>query len=234
MISAFKLHDTVMKVSSEAEKLIPRKEMVRNENSLLSELVLCILSSQEKYEAALAVMRLFQKGKVMRVPKSRRDIRRIEEDIKATMDRPVSFIMNGKQVTRRIRFYSRKRENIVKTLENIYLNDLTIRDLVSLTTCAFETRKNIVDTAFGIGPKQASMFLRNVGYYSDYAILDKHVIDYMRIMGMTTTHASSFSDMDAYRKLEIELQAYAQLYNVNLLYLDIAIWTTMRTAKSYC
>jgi N-glycosylase/DNA lyase len=85
----------------------------------------------------------------------------------------------------------------------------------------------------GLGPKQASMFLRNVGYYGDFAVLDKHVIDYMKIMGLTYDLGNNFSSMTSYQLIENKLKSYAETYNISLLHLDLAIWTTMRSLKSY-
>lgn len=234
MTSAFKLHDTVIKVSSEAERLLPTTPMITEEKKLLSELILCIVSSQEKYEAALALMKTLEKEQILYVPKNKKEYNRIALTLSLAFSKPVTFQSGGKKSTRRIRFHTQKFRHVLRTIENIYLRKKTISILISESRCVFATRNNVIEYAVGVGPKQASMFLRNIGYYSDYAILDKHVIDYMRIMGMTSFSSNSVQSIVAYRKLELILQEYAYEYKLNLAYLDIAIWTTMRTAKNYC
>lgn len=231
--SVFKIHDTVLQVSYEAKTLMPEMPVIKSENRLLSELVLCILSSQEKYEVALAMMKSLRGKNILRIPKNKSDFKEIKSQIKSTLKNPVCFKVNEKEFSRRLRFFVRKAKYIIDTLENIYLNDLTIKGILKQEDCIQETRKNIISYSCGLGPKQASMFLRNVGYHSDFAVLDKHVIDYMRIMGLTCVTDSSFSNMSAYEKIETKLKRYAETYNVNLLHLDLAIWTTMRTLKSY-
>jgi N-glycosylase/DNA lyase len=232
MASVFKIHDTVLKVSTEALALLPEAPVIKDESKLLSELVLCILSSQEKYEVALAIMKSLQKENTLRIPKNRSDFKDTTAQIKNILRMPVDFQFNGKNYSRRLRFYTKKAQYINDTLENIYLNKLTIKKILNQKDCINETRKNIINYSTGIGPKQASMFLRNIGYYSEFAVLDKHVLDYMRLMGLINISGVSFSSILVYQKIENKLKSYADTYKVNLLHLDLAIWTTMRTLKS--
>lgn len=229
--SVFKIHDTVLRVSYEAQTLVPEIPVMRSENKILSELVLCILSSQEKYEAALAMVKEFRRLDILRIPRNRADFKEIKALIKNTLRKPVEFIFNEKQYSRRLRFFSKKAKYIITTIENIYLNNLTLKQILKSEECIQETRKSIIYYSCGLGPKQASMFLRNIGYYSEFAVLDKHVIDYMQIMGLMNISETNFSNISAYQKIEVKLKSYAQSFNISLLHLDLAIWTTMRTLK---
>lgn len=231
MTSVFKIHDTVLRVSYEAQTIVPSMPVVRSENKLLSELVLCILSSQEKYEVALSAMKELQNQNALRVPKNKNEFREIKSQIKSTLQNPIEYKSNEKTYSRRLRFFVKKAQYIIGTIENIYLNDLTIREILRQEECIQETRKNIISYSYGLGPKQASMFLRNIGYHSEFAVLDKHVIDYMKLMGLTSVSETSFSNISAYQKMEMKLKSYAESFNLNLLHLDLAIWTTMRTLK---
>lgn len=233
MTSVLKLHDTVLKVSTEAKALVPEMPMIKGERKLLSELVLCILSSQEKYEVALGAMKMLQKDNVLKIPQNRIELKEIKREIKRTLSRPIRFNYNGKGYSRRLRFFNKKCDYIIQTVQNIYLNDLTIKEILSSKCCIQETRNQIINYSIGLGPKQASMFLRNVGYHSELAVLDKHVIDYMKMMGMTTTSTTGFSNIRQYQIAELRLKSYAETYNVSLLHLDMAIWTTMRTLKTW-
>lgn len=206
---------------------------MRSENKLLSELVLCILSSQEKYEVALSVMKELRKLNALRVPKNKVEFREIKSQVKSTLQHPVEYKSNDQTYSRRLRFFVKKAQYIIDTIENIYLNDLTIKEILRQEDCIQETRKNIISYSYGLGPKQASMFLRNIGYHTEFAILDKHVIDYMKLIGLITVSETSFSNISAYQKMEMKLKSYAESFNLNLLHLDLAIWTTMRTLKYY-
>ena len=232
MTSAFRLHDTVIKVSSEAKSLIPQVPSINNETSLLSQLILCILSSQEKYEVALGVMKEFKKNKIIIIPKGRLELKKIHQQIITILSHPVCFTYRGINYSRRIRFFLKKANYIVSTIERIYFNNLTIKKILQSQTSVQDVRNNLIANSMGIGPKQASMFLRNVGFHTDFAILDKHVVDYMKLMGLTCGIQANYSNLHIYQKVETELRTYADNYNISLFHLDIAIWTTMRTIKT--
>jgi N-glycosylase/DNA lyase len=231
MTSVFKIHDAVLRVSYEAQSIIPTMPVVRSEKKLLSELVLCILSSQEKYEVALAIMKELQKQNVLRVPRNKTEFREIKSKVKSTLQNPVEYKLNERTYSRRLRFFVKKAQYITDTIENIYLNNLTILEILRQEKCIQETRKRIINYSYGLGPKQASMFLRNIGYHTEFAVLDKHVIDYMKLIGLITVSKTSFSNISTYQKMEMKLKSYAESFNLNLLHLDLAIWTTMRTLK---
>jgi len=231
MISLFKLEDTVLKVSAEAKVLIPEMPAIKEEGKLLSELTLCILSSQEKYEVALAMMKTLRDKNILTIPRKIAEVKKIETEVKKILRTPVSFSINERIYLRRIRFYHTKGSYIVNTIKNIYTNNLSLCDIISKSSSYEETRRNIIYYSCGIGPKQASMFLRNIGFYSEFAVLDKHILDYMELMGLMCNSISRFSDIVSYQKIETKLKSYADSVNVNLLHLDLAIWTTMRILK---
>jgi len=233
MNSFFKIQDVVLRVSDEAKLLVPEMPVIKNESKLLSELVLCILSSQEKYEVALAVAKQLKKYNILVIPKNDFELLQIKSQIKNILSKPVSFIFNGKSYSRRLRFFSKKSSYIITTLKNIYLNNLTIKKIINYETCVLAVRKNIINYCQGLGPKQASMFLRNIGFHSEFAVLDKHVIDYMKLIGLVSGSLSNFSSISSYQKIETKLKIYAESININILHLDLAIWATMRTAKKY-
>jgi N-glycosylase/DNA lyase len=231
MTSVFKIEDTVIHVSRSAKSMLPDIELISNERKLLVELILCILSSQEKYEIALAASKIIYRSLV--IPRNRAEMRTASIQIERVLSRPIAFKYQEKKYSRRIRFFQRKIEYITRTIEKIYLGKITLRSILTAENQSIvETRKKIMEYGCGIGPKQASMFLRNVGYSNDLAVLDKHVIDYMRILGLTDFYVNSVSNMHIYQKMESRLKLYATENQLTLLHLDLAIWTTMRTLKA--
>lgn len=231
MTSVFKIEDTVIQVSREAKSLLPDINFVFNEKKLLTELILCILSSQEKYEIALAASKEIRRSLV--IPSNKAGLRSTNKAIERVLLRPIKFKYQHKKYSRRIRFFQRKIEYIAKTIENIYLSKLTLRSIICAENrSAVEIRRKVMDYGYGIGPKQASMFLRNVGYSNELAVLDKHVVDYMRILGLTDFYVNTVSNIHIYQQMESKLKLYAAENQLNLLHLDLAIWTTMRTLKS--
>ena len=84
-----------------------------------------------------------------------------------------------------------------------------------------ELREWLVENVKGIGYKEASHFLRNIGF-TDFAILDFHIIDILTKYGMIEKPRS----LTRRRYLEIEdlLRKTAVESNVTLAELDLYLW----------
>lgn len=231
--SIFKIQDTVLKVSQEAERLIPNNTRMISEVKLLSELTLCILSSQEKYEIAISALRELRKHNALFVPQTKNEFYKVKTRIKSILKNPVSFKLNKKTYTRRLRFFNKKSDNIIKSIQSIYLNKYKIKEILKDHSNTHDARKAIIKHTHGLGPKQASMFLRNIGFKGEFAVLDKHVIDYMKMLGLTNFSIPSFSNLTTYQTVENILKVYASTYHLSLRHLDLGIWTTMRNLKYY-
>jgi len=230
MTSAFRLHDTVLLVSNEAKRLISERSVITSERKLLAELILCILSSQDKFEIAVSATRSLLKNNVLKVPADESELEKLSVDVRRILLEPVRFSVGKKRYERKLRFNKRKTDYVLSTIENIYLNDLTLGKILDACDTPDKTRRLLIRYACGIGPKQASMFLRNVGFYSDFAVLDKHVIEFMRMMAIYDSGKSP-ATIARYEALESGLKSYANAYEVGMLHLDLAIWTTMRTLR---
>ena len=82
-------------------------------------------------------------------------------------------------------------------------------------------REVLADEIYGIGMKEASHFLRNVGYF-DLAIVDKHVSRFVTASGLV----SPFKSLTKRKYLEIEakLTELARRYGMAVGVLDLFIW----------
>jgi N-glycosylase/DNA lyase len=83
----------------------------------------------------------------------------------------------------------------------------------------------------GIGPKQASMFLRNSGVSYDLAILDRHVLNYMAALSIQNELKPFRSGLAQYCRYEVRLRSYANEIGFPVGLLDWAIWIVMRVAS---
>ncbi len=90
-----------------------------------------------------------------------------------------------------------------------------------------EQRKWLIENIKGIGPKEASHFLRNIGY-TDFAILDFHIINVLSKHGLIEKPKT----LTKRRYLEIEelLRKIAGEADMNLAELDLYLWY-METGK---
>jgi len=93
-------------------------------------------------------------------------------------------------------------------------------DLCSLVGTGKERREKLVRDIKGLGMKEASHFLRNVGF-KDVAIIDFHIVDLLKREGLIETGA-----LNKKRYLEIEkvLEDLGRKVGLNLAELDLYLW----------
>lgn len=92
-------------------------------------------------------------------------------------------------------------------------------------------RKNLVTDISGLGPKQASMFLRNIGSSYDLAILDTHVLRFMDMQALLPIEQARIGTVKGYERAEGIVIDYAETLGYPAGYLDWAIWATMKAAR---
>jgi len=82
-------------------------------------------------------------------------------------------------------------------------------------------RKWIVNNIKGLGYKEASHFLRNIGF-TDYAIIDFHILDLLARFNLVEKPKT----LTKVKYLEIEdlLRKFAERLNLNLAELDLYMW----------
>ncbi|MFH1451847.1 MAG: N-glycosylase/DNA lyase [archaeon] len=113
------------------------------------------------------------------------------------------------------RFWPQRAERIVLARKyKDFLSELILRD-------SFVARDWLVENVKGLGMKEASHFLRNVGK-KDLAIIDFHVIDLLVRFGIIDKPKS----LNRARYLEIEkvLRRLSERLGMNLAELDLYLW----------
>lgn len=95
-------------------------------------------------------------------------------------------------------------EDIIATcIENNYLRDWVVKNIK------------------GIGYKEASHFLRNIGY-NDYAIIDFHIIDIL--VNYNLIQKPKSLTKNKYLEIEGVLRSIGEDLNLNLAELDLYLW----------
>ncbi len=92
-------------------------------------------------------------------------------------------------------------------------------------------RQTLVGDIPGLGPKQASMFLRNIGRSYDLAILDTHVLRFMDMQDLLRINQTHIGTVAGYERAELVVVNYAATLGCPVGYLDWAIWATMKAAR---
>jgi N-glycosylase/DNA lyase len=85
----------------------------------------------------------------------------------------------------------------------------------------YERRAWLVDNIKGLGYKEASHFLRNIGF-DDYAIIDFHILDLLERYHLIEKPKTL--TVKKYREIEKILQTIATRTNLTLAELDLYLW----------
>lgn len=223
----------VLKVSKEIENSWENSKKswgVYTEGQLWFELVSCILGSRVKYELAKGYAKHLNKRKLLNIRLILKNHKKIQKKIYMEMSKPLHLLTNGKFKSK-YPYPKIKSFFIIKTCLELYKKpNKGIISLLKKCNDEYEARHILIKKCAGIGPKQASLFLRNISYCDNLAILDSHVINYMGIRGLIK-HKKKNITMREYFIYEEILFSYAESLNKKLSYLDFAIWIVMRVIR---
>lgn len=121
------------------------------------------------------------------------------------------------------RFPSTRAKYIVEARKHKNL----LKNMIESSTSQTQKREWLARNIKGIGYKEASHFLRNIGY-TNLAILDFHIINILtqyKIIKKPKT-----LNKKTYQKIEASLKKIAKKTNLNLAELDLYLWC-METGK---
>lgn len=193
------------------------------EASLWEILVSCVLGSATTYEDARSAMLRLRGGALLDFWATPSDENRLVEDTRVRL--------RGQSVAdRAYRFPETRARWLADAAGSIYGQNGSLSAFLLTTDDPFAARRHLASSIRGLGPKQASLFLRNVGFSDDLAVIDRHVLRYMTWVGLAVSDAPP-SSMSRYERLEELLRHQASHLELPLGVFDIAVWVVMRTAQ---
>lgn len=196
-----------------------------DERHLWWELSSCILSSQVPYSLAVAAANAIDAEGLLLDKHANSEVMTLR--LVKVLSTPLS--VQGRN--RGYRFPMVRARHIAATHAAVTAEGHSLCTLLDSFHDAVEARTWFVTHAPGIGPKQASMFLRNVGMSYDLAVLDRHVLNYMAALGIYSEMKLSIVSLAQYHRHEIVLRDHAHDFDCPLGLLDWAIWIVMRVAS---
>jgi N-glycosylase/DNA lyase len=208
-------------------KDIEQKEIMHwrdaTEERLLFELVLAILGSQNRYEVALGFAEEIKKQKLLT-----NNLSISMEELTQKIQTILSSAIEIEGSLIRYRFPNAKAKYIAYDL--MYLQKIGgLKSLLAQTEETTSLRAFFVKEIKGIGPKQSSHFLRNVGYTNEVAVLDVHILRYMHIQGIIEdTYMKAIGTLKQYEKIESLLMDFLRYMKYPIGLIDQAIWIVMR------
>jgi N-glycosylase/DNA lyase len=173
-----------------------------NNEEIFTELAFCILTPQSKAKLCWdAVVKIREKGLLLKG-----DVEQIEKELRG------------------VRFKNKKARYIVEARERFIANGIPrIREQISGFKNIFSARDWLVRNVKGIGYKEASHFLRNIGLGKNLAILDRHILKNLKVFRVIKEIPGSLSKKK-YLELEKKMKEFAEKSRIPLNHLDLIFW----------
>ena len=132
------------------------------------------------------------------------------------------------EAIRKVRFRFNKSGYIVSARDFFMLDGkISIRSKIAEWENVKETREWLVRNIKGLGFKEASHFLRNIGKGRELAILDRHILRNMKIYGLIGEIPGSLSPKK-YREFEELLKDFSTKIGIPLDHLDLVFWYNVK------
>lgn len=189
-----------------------------SEDDLWRELVLCILGSRVKFSAVHVAAERMDRMCLFSSLRRKARFNIYEKDL-------VTALSGGYP------FYRVRANQIRRAAEHIYSSHESIRDLLNRSNDVRGIRRLLASEVAGLGPKQASLFLRNIGYAKHIAVLDVHVLTYLNWVGLTNTPIKSAPTLGKYEMLEDSFIQHAYSFGYSPDQFDLAVWIVVKVAK---
>ena len=120
-----------------------------------------------------------------------------------------------------VRFSQKKSEYICQA-QRMFSNGLLRSTLVGFSN-PHSAREWLVSNVRGLGYKEASHFLRNIGLGEDLAILDRHILKNLHLLGVIEFVPSSMGRR-AYLDIEQKMRGFSEQIGIPMGHLDLLLW----------
>lgn len=174
-----------------------------NEEDIFTELVFCLLTPQSKAKSCdLAVKDLVDKDLLFKGKKNQ-----------------IAKVLRGC-----VRFHNTKAGCVVDARRTYTeKGKLKIKQTISEFKNPKEARELLVSNIKGLGYKEASHFLRNIGMGEDLAILDRHILKNLKALGVISEIPTSLS-RKKYLEIEKIMRSFAENVKIPMSHLDLLLW----------
>jgi N-glycosylase/DNA lyase len=149
------------------------------------------------------------------------------EAIERLKEQELLFRGSNKEIKERIkdvRFKNKKSDYLVKArsffLEN---GSVCIKSTLSQFKDTHACREWLVKNIKGLGYKEASHFLRNIGFGEKVAILDRHILRNLKDLKIIEEIPESLSKAK-YLSIEEKMAAFSKEIHIPLSHLDLILW----------
>jgi N-glycosylase/DNA lyase len=124
-----------------------------------------------------------------------------------------------------VRFRERKASYIVSARNQFTKGGrLSIRSILGGFSDPFAAREWLVENVLGLGYKEAGHFLRNIGLGEDLAILDRHILKNLVLLGVIDEVPSSLTKK-RYLEIERRMIVFSKEAKIPMGHLDLLLWS---------
>jgi N-glycosylase/DNA lyase len=122
------------------------------------------------------------------------------------------------------RFIYKKSAYIVEAREKFLRHStVPLKSIIGRIDDGHEAREWLVQNVKGIGYKEASHFLRNIGFEQNLAILDRHILKNLQSLRTTEEIPGSLSRR-RYFDIEKGMKEFSEEVRIPMSYLDLVLW----------
>jgi N-glycosylase/DNA lyase len=123
-----------------------------------------------------------------------------------------------------VRFNLRKSQYICEARASFSRSGrIAIKPAILGFSDSFKAREWLVQNIKGLGYKEASHFLRNVGFGEDIAILDRHILRNLKLFGVIEEVPKSMTKR-SYLEIESKMRKFSKEIGIPMDELDLLLW----------
>lgn len=122
--------------------------------------------------------------------------------------------------------FGEKKAGYIITARNFFTKDskLRIKEKLKFFRNSQQRREWLVENVKGLGMKEASHFLRNIGIGNDLAILDVHILKNLEKYGVIKEIPKSLT-RKKYLEIEAEMKKFSKSVGISFDELDLLLWS---------
>ncbi len=171
-----------------------------NNRELFKELVFCLMTPQSKAKVCWGVTnKIFENDFIYKTDKS--------------------LLIDAVHT---VRFKNKKAQYILDARGRFAHNN-NLSDILNGFENNLDARKWLVNNIKGMGYKESSHFLRNIGKGDNIAILDRHILKNLTLLNVIEKYPASISKKN-YLLMENNMREYSEYINIEMNRLDFVLW----------
>ncbi len=173
----------------------------KSDKEIFAELCFCLLTPQSKAESCDSIICKLKENDLL---------------YQGSLSSIMPYVKNA-------RFYKNKSRYIIEARQFLKENGrINIKEMLN-TNDTFQTREWLVKHIKGIGYKEASHFLRNIGFGQKLAILDVHILKNLKELGVIREIPKTLSRKQ-YLQIESNLRDFSMNTHIPMAHMDLLFW----------